>query len=68
MASSTCQVTLQGHKSAVASLRYSPKGDLLASGGKDTDVIVWDVVGEAGLYRLRGHTDQVTDLVRRCRG
>jgi U3 small nucleolar RNA-associated protein 12 len=63
-ATSTCAVTLQGHKSAVSALRYSAAGDLLASGGRDTDVIVWDVVGEAGLYRLRGHKDQVTDLVR----
>lgn len=63
-ASGACAVTLQGHKSAVSALRYSTAGDLLASGGRDTDVIVWDVVGEAGLYRLRGHKDQVTDLVR----
>lgn len=37
---------------------------MLASGSFDTDLILWDVVGEAGLYRLRGHKDQVTDLVR----
>lgn len=50
-------------QSAVSSLRYHGGGALLASGGRDTDVIVWDVVGETGLYRLRGHKDQVTDLV-----
>jgi hypothetical protein len=26
---------------------------------------VWDVVGEAGLVRFKGHKDAVTDLVRR---
>jgi U3 small nucleolar RNA-associated protein 12 len=48
----------------VTALRFHPSGSLLASGSKDTDLIIWDVVGEAGLYRLRGHKDQVTDLVR----
>lgn len=51
-------------QSAVTSLRYNASASLLASGSKDTDVIVWDVVGEVGLYRLRGHKDQITDLVR----
>lgn len=27
---------------------------------QDTDVIVWDVINESGLYRLRGHKDAVT--------
>ncbi len=54
---------LRALQSAVSSLRYHAGGALLASGGRDTDVIVWDVVGETGLYRLRGHKDQVTDLV-----
>uniref|UniRef100_M1B0C5 WD-repeat protein n=1 Tax=Solanum tuberosum TaxID=4113 RepID=M1B0C5_SOLTU len=30
---------------------------------KDNDVILWDVVGETDLFRLRGHRDQVTDVV-----
>ncbi len=55
-------------QSGVSCLRFQTGGaggggSLLASGGRDTDVIVWDVVGETGLYRLRGHKDQVTDLV-----
>lgn len=28
---------------------------MLASGGRDTDVILWDLITESGLYRLRGH-------------
>lgn len=40
-------------------LRYNKLGSLLASGSKDNDVILWDVVGETGLFRLRGHRDQV---------
>ena len=57
------QVTLAGHRGAVTALRYNRAGALLASGAQDTDVIVWDVVAEAGLFRLRAHTGQVTDLV-----
>ena len=48
----------------MSALRFNPSGALLGSGSKDTDIIIWDVVGETGLYRLRGHKDQVTDLVR----
>lgn len=58
--SGECAVALKGHKSAVSCLCYSDSGSLLASGSNDTDVIMWDVAGEAGLYRLRGHKDQVT--------
>ncbi len=50
-------------QSGVTALRFNASGALLGSGAKDTDVIVWDVVGETGLFRLRGHKDQVTDLV-----
>lgn len=59
----TCEATLNGHKSAVTALRYNHLTSLLASGGKDCDVILWDVVGEAGLFRLRGHRDQASPLV-----
>ena len=55
----TCETTLNGHKGAVTVLRYNKPGALLASGSKDNDVILWDVVGETGLFRLRGHRDQV---------
>ncbi|KAL4429403.1 hypothetical protein ABPG77_005177 [Micractinium sp. CCAP 211/92] len=54
--------TFSGHRKEVSALRFSRSGALLASGSKDTDVVVWDVAGEAGLYRLRGHRGQVTDL------
>lgn len=34
----------------------------MASGAKDTDIIIWDLIGEVGLFKLRGHKDQVTAL------
>lgn len=43
-------------------LAFDKSGVRLASGSKDTDVIVWDLVAEVGQYKLRGHKDQVTGL------
>lgn len=57
-----CVATLAGHRSAVSALRFSADGSVLASGGRDTDVVLWDVAGEAGICRLRGHVGEVTDL------
>ena len=34
----------------------------MASGSKDTDIIIWDLVSEVGLVKLRGHKDQITGL------
>lgn len=55
----TCEATFNGHSGAVTALRYNKLGSMLASGSKDNDIILWDVVGETGLFRLRGHRDQV---------
>lgn len=41
---------------------FDRDGVRLASGSKDTDIIVWDLVSEFGLFRLRGHKDQITAL------
>jgi WD40 repeat protein len=30
---------------------------------QDTDVIVWDIVNESGLYRLKGHKGQITQAM-----
>ena len=54
--------TFNGHRSAVTSLSFDRQGVRLASGAKDTDLIVWDLVGETGLFKLRGHKDQITAL------
>ena len=43
--------TFNGHKKAVTALAFDEKGTRLASGSQDTDLIVWDVVAEAGLFR-----------------
>lgn len=55
-------ISFNGHKSAITTLAFDKDGVRLASGSKDTDIIVWDLVAETGLFKLRGHKDQVTGL------
>ncbi|XP_071439850.1 WD repeat-containing protein 3 [Hetaerina americana] len=56
-------VSYVGHKSAITCLSYDWNGHRLASGSKDTDVVVWDVVSECGLHRLNGHRGVVTQVL-----
>lgn len=58
----TVVVSFNGHKSAVSALAWDESGTRLASGGRDAHIIVWDLIAEVGLYRLRGHKDQITGL------
>ena len=55
-----CEVTLNGHKSAVTTLALDGSSLRLASGARDANVIVWDLVNECGLFRLKGHKGPVT--------
>ncbi|KAJ5819911.1 hypothetical protein N7474_005502 [Penicillium riverlandense] len=55
-------ISFNGHKSAVTQLAFDNAGVRLASGARDTDIILWDLISEVGLFRLRGHTDQITSL------
>ncbi|KAL7273608.1 beta transducin [Rhizina undulata] len=58
----TVVISFNGHRSAVSALSFDHSGARLASGSKDAHIIVWDLIAEVGLYRLRGHKDQVTGL------
>jgi len=62
LSSRTSTVTLHGHRGVVSSLLFSVDGSRLFSGGQDTDLICWDVVGEQGLFRLKGHKAPITCL------
>ena len=55
-------MSFNGHRSAITILAFDMSGARLASGAKDTDVIIWDLVAEVGLFKLRGHKDQITGL------
>ncbi|KAI9684182.1 MAG: hypothetical protein M1829_003452 [Trizodia sp. TS-e1964] len=59
---STVIINFNGHRSAVTALDFDDSGVRLVSGAKDTDIIVWDLVAEVGLFKLRGHTDQITGI------
>jgi U3 small nucleolar RNA-associated protein 12 len=50
------------HKSAITSLQFNKSMNLLASGSKDTNIYVWDIIGETVLYRLTGHKDSITKI------
>jgi len=54
---------LNGHRKAVTAMQFSANGMHLGSGSKDTNVILWDVVAEAGVCRFKGHKDEVTSIV-----
>ena len=43
--------TFSGHSKPVTALAFDEEGTRLASGSQDTDLIVWDVISESGLYR-----------------
>lgn len=55
-------ISFNGHKSGVTTLAFDSSGARLASGAQDTNIIVWDLVAEVGLFKLRGHTNQITGL------
>ncbi|EEH34613.1 DOM34-interacting protein [Paracoccidioides lutzii Pb01] len=58
----TVMICFNGHKTAVTQLAFDGSGVRLASGSKDTDIIVWDLIAEVGIVKLRGHTDQITSI------
>ncbi|VDK81815.1 unnamed protein product, partial [Onchocerca ochengi] len=55
-------ITFDGHRTGVNCIAFSKDGLTLATGGKDSAVVVWDVVNESGLFRLNGHKNSVTHL------
>jgi len=56
--------TFNGHKKAITALAFDENGTRLASGSQDTDLILWDIVGEAGLYRYElNHVSAVYCLI-----
>ncbi len=54
---------LTGHNGPVQSVAYNPAGSLLASGGDDNTVIVWDSISWARVgLPFYGHNASVTDV------
>lgn len=55
-------ISFNGHRSSVTVLAFDKEGIRLASGATDTDIVIWDLIGEVGLFKLRGHKGQITGL------
>jgi WD40 repeat protein len=54
--------TLTGHRAALRTLAFSPDGRLLATGGLDREIILWDVTTLHPWATLTGHTDLILGL------
>lgn len=54
--------TLRGHSDEVNAVAWDAAGSLLASGGEDKLVLVWDSQGGLS-HTLAGHTDAVADVL-----
>ena len=57
------EIFSQGHTFTIYALAFSPTGETLASGGRDTTVRLWDVRTGELLRTLIGHTDRVMSVV-----
>ncbi|WVQ82103.1 hypothetical protein IAT38_004231 [Cryptococcus sp. DSM 104549] len=55
-------VTFNGHKKSITCMSWDLDGSRLASGGTEGEIVVWDRVGEVGLFRLKGHRGPITGL------
>ena len=42
--------TFRGHRSAVSAITYEKSGSMVASGGCDSDIFLWDLVTLTGKY------------------
>ncbi len=51
-----------GHASGITSIRFSPSGKLLASGGQDNNIVLWDVESGRQLRLLSGHKGVVNEV------
>jgi WD40 repeat protein len=53
---------LTGHNAAVKSLAVSPDGSMLASGGQDGTILLWEILHRKVMATFKGHGDEITSL------
>lgn len=51
-----------GHRTSISALKFDRDGSRLASGGKDSNIVLWDIVAEKGLFSLKGHKNSISKL------
>ncbi len=52
-----------GHSSSITCLETHPRRDIIASGGLDGRVLLWDLTSKKQLAFIEGHKDAITALV-----
>ncbi|KAF4945037.1 hypothetical protein FGADI_12296 [Fusarium gaditjirri] len=57
-----CLQTLEGHYGAVLSVAVSPDNQLIASGGRDETVRIWDIATGVCRHTLEGHDDAIYSI------
>ncbi|MCA8994398.1 MAG: WD40 repeat domain-containing protein [Planctomycetaceae bacterium] len=53
-------LTISHRRSAVRSIAYSPDGSLIASGGQDNTLRIWNASNGHQVFSLKGHTHTIT--------
>jgi U3 small nucleolar RNA-associated protein 12 len=56
-------LTFNGHRSSITCISFDENGVRLVSSSKDTELVVWDLIGESGLFRLKGHKSPVNKAI-----
>ena len=55
-------LSLTTHQGEVQNIRFSPKGDMLASASFDNTAIIWEMPSGKLIHTLRGHSDDVLEV------
>ena len=55
-------LVFRGHKGPICQLLFTADAQRLVSASRNGEIVLWDVENAAGLARLKGHADAVTQL------